>query len=341
MLLLLLTLAYVSAISAATCSFPLSGTGSCTYSSNFLSGNPTVTYVDDPNNPSCLDVNYVTSSGSDYEFTYDIHDAYTLQYISVSLLSLRSVYTGCSSAYTPSIFLVALVYGLSVLLGFDINAKRGLLILGILAVLPIAYSVCSPNPSTITIGVPASYTCPAECTTCTSAITCTGCKSGYYLAGSQCYPECSTTCSAGERCVAGFCVCSGSLYFSVAWQYNGDGDIYVTDPLGNTISFQDKNLNGGQLDHDDQHGVGPENVCYSSTPTPGIYYVCIDDYEDATDQFVIPQRVTFYLNSAVPQTKDITETVNGLYAGSGVEGNDCTTSSKGYLGSYTVPNSSK
>jgi len=111
---------------------------------------------------------------------------------------------GAAALILRPFFLVALVYGLSVLLGFDINAKRGLLILGILAVLPIAYSVCSPNPSTITIGVPASYTCPAECTTCTSAITCTGCKSGYYLAGSQCYPECSTTCSAGERCVAGF-----------------------------------------------------------------------------------------------------------------------------------------
>jgi uncharacterized protein YfaP (DUF2135 family) len=127
------------------------------------------------------------------------------------------------------------------------------------------------------------------------------------------------------------------LFFTIVWEYDGDGDIYVTDPLGNTINWVTGTtlVDGGYLDYDDTTGRGPENVFWNSNPPSGQYRVCIDDYDGNTPDFYIPQTVTFYLNSNTPQTKVITQTVTDLYTSDTTAGNPCTSSSPGYLGSYT------
>jgi len=91
------------------------------------------------------------------------------------------------------------------------------------------------------------------------------------------------------------------------------------------------------LDYDDQVGRGPENVFWLSTPPSGTYTLCIDDYNGNTLDFVLPQTVTFYLNSDIPKTKRIATTVDDLFNTDTTPGNACTSSSVGYLGSYTYP----
>jgi len=183
-----------------------------------------------------------------------------------------------------------------------------------------------------------TVTCPTGCATCSAnGFTCNTCLSGYYLAAGQCFDECTPACTGTTRCVSGFCVGTGALFFTVAWEIPGDGDLYVTDPNGDTISWViTTSPSGGFLDHDDQSGRGPENVYWNTNPPAGVYRVCIDDYEGTTLDFEIPQTVTYYLNSATPLTKVITAPVTDLHTGDVTEGNPCTVTSNGYLGSYTV-----
>ena len=54
---------------------------------------------------------------------------------------------------------------------------------------------------------------------------------------------------------------SGDVQVSLAWTVAPDVDLYVTDPFGSVLNYQNKVASsGGKLDRDDTDGFGPENI---------------------------------------------------------------------------------
>lgn len=71
----------------------------------------------------------------------------------------------------------------------------------------------------------------------------------------------------------------GDIKVTLTWQNESDLDLYVTDPLGETISYQNEtSQSGGYLDVDDTDGYGPENIIWSDA-YPGNYIVEVDHYD--------------------------------------------------------------
>ncbi|MGF1466959.1 MAG: YfaP family protein [Sandaracinaceae bacterium] len=79
----------------------------------------------------------------------------------------------------------------------------------------------------------------------------------------------------------------GNIQITLAWNTQADLDLYVTDPFGETISYQQRrSQSGGQLDVDarGQCGRGEErytveNVFWDSpTPPSGTYQVSVHHY---------------------------------------------------------------
>ena len=57
---------------------------------------------------------------------------------------------------------------------------------------------------------------------------------------------------------------SGDVQVTMTWNNTADIDLYVTDPMGETIYYANPfSSSGGQLDIDDVDGHGPENIFYS------------------------------------------------------------------------------
>ncbi len=73
---------------------------------------------------------------------------------------------------------------------------------------------------------------------------------------------------------------SGDVAVALQWTGARDVDLYVTDPFGTTISYQNKtSASGGQLDRDDTDGFGPENIFWPSGKAPkGRYSVQVQLY---------------------------------------------------------------
>lgn len=73
---------------------------------------------------------------------------------------------------------------------------------------------------------------------------------------------------------------SGDVAVALQWSGAPDVDLYVTDPFGATISYQNKaSASGGQLDRDDTDGFGPENIFWASGKAPkGNYSVQVQLY---------------------------------------------------------------
>ena len=82
-------------------------------------------------------------------------------------------------------------------------------------------------------------------------------------------------CGSDQACVEGVCVGSGELRFSLVWDNPGDVDLHVRTPLGNEIYFGTLSADGGELDHDDTVGTGPENIFWGGAPPAGTYLVCV------------------------------------------------------------------
>ncbi|CAF4693063.1 unnamed protein product, partial [Rotaria sp. Silwood2] len=94
---------------------------------------------------------------------------------------------------------------------------------------------------------------------------------------------CSPACASYQQCVEGVCIGQGTLSFTLTWSRIGDGDIVITIPNGNTIFYGQRGpntlTNNGQLDVDDQRGMGPENVFWNATqPDNGIYLICFQQF---------------------------------------------------------------
>lgn len=89
---------------------------------------------------------------------------------------------------------------------------------------------------------------------------------------------CSPACGRGTTCVSGTCVGTGTLGFTLTWDRPGDVDLHVLTPAGHDIHYAGRQADGGELDHDDTSGTGPENVFWSGAPPPGRYLVCVTGY---------------------------------------------------------------
>jgi len=81
--------------------------------------------------------------------------------------------------------------------------------------------------------------------------------------------------------VSGTCVGQGSLRFTLTWNIPGDMDLHVTPPCNQQIYWANQAACGGLLDVDDTSQRGPENIFWSSSFTPGTYYVCPQAYSSS------------------------------------------------------------
>jgi len=83
---------------------------------------------------------------------------------------------------------------------------------------------------------------------------------------------------------------TGALQISLSWNTATDQDLHVTDPSGTIINYTNKTSStGGELDHDNTSGYGPENIFWSENAPDGSYTVTVDDYSssgEATTCFV-------------------------------------------------------
>lgn len=72
----------------------------------------------------------------------------------------------------------------------------------------------------------------------------------------------------------------GDVQVTLTWNNGADIDLYVTDPNGDELWYQNQSIaSGGQLDVDDTDGFGPENVFWPQGEAPdGTYEVSIHHY---------------------------------------------------------------
>jgi hypothetical protein len=110
-------------------------------------------------------------------------------------------------------------------------------------------------------------------------------QAGVTVIESQCAPGAAEQCNGLDdncdgRIDEGCGWESGQIQITLAWGTGADIDLYVTDPYGETISYQRRqSSSGGMLDHDARGacvagGDTIENVFWSTPqPPPGTYQV--------------------------------------------------------------------
>lgn len=71
---------------------------------------------------------------------------------------------------------------------------------------------------------------------------------------------------------------TGDVQVTLIWNTKADLDLYIEDPLGNTISWRSPiSPTGGTLDIDDTDGYGPENIFWGKNKAPrGNYKVSLN-----------------------------------------------------------------
>ena len=85
-----------------------------------------------------------------------------------------------------------------------------------------------------------------------------------------------------ETCVTVLELGSGALQISLSWDNTADVDLWVTDPSGTRIYWDNTfSQTGGNLDRDDTDGYGPENIFWEDAPD-GSYRVEVNHYFGAT-----------------------------------------------------------
>lgn len=123
--------------------------------------------------------------------------------------------------------------------------------------------------------------------------------------GSPCTP--ADACVPGSECFEGFCVGTGTLRVSLAFDTVGDYDLHVLTPGGNEIFYGARTFDGGTLDVDQCAGACDpgithvENVVFDATALSGNYEVWV---------------VNFDGESAGPFTIEVSGDVNQTFNGS-------------------------
>ncbi|QCX01639.1 hypothetical protein FGM00_16535 [Aggregatimonas sangjinii] len=73
----------------------------------------------------------------------------------------------------------------------------------------------------------------------------------------------------------------GEVKVTLTWDTTSDIDLWVTEPDGNLIFFNEpQSASGGFLDFDDVDGFGPENIFWTENPPLGEYLVQVHYYGD-------------------------------------------------------------
>ncbi len=143
-------------------------------------------------------------------------------------------------------------------------------------------------------------------------------RTGVVSMGVQCTQGVAETCNGLDdncdgRIDEGCGWQSGAVQITLAWQTGADIDLYVTDPSGFVISYQDRQSpTGGVLDHDARGACVPggdtvENV-YWSTPQPprGQYYVELHYWGDCGVAGITPAQVSIAVGGRVVGVYNVT-----------------------------------
>lgn len=102
---------------------------------------------------------------------------------------------------------------------------------------------------------------------------------GRFCVSVSIYDTRSHVSNAETVCIDVLRLGTGVLQVSLTWNNASDQDIYVTDPLGETITVgEETSSSGGMLDKDDTDGFGPENVFWLETAPDGEYVVQVEDF---------------------------------------------------------------
>lgn len=100
---------------------------------------------------------------------------------------------------------------------------------------------------------------------------------------------------------------TGALQVTLQWDSRADLDLYVTDPAGGTVSYQNTSVpSGGTLDVDARSGCSAtdatvENIIWSSTPPSGSYDIKVN-YYTSCDEGPVPYTVTLRRAGQVVET---------------------------------------
>lgn len=143
-------------------------------------------------------------------------------------------------------------------------------------------------------------------------------QAGVTAVGIQCAPGAAEQCNGLDdncdgRIDEGCGWQSGAIQITLAWQTGADIDLYVTDPSGFTISYQDRQSpTGGVLDHDARGACvrGSDTIenVYWSTPTPprGQYMIELHYWGDCGVAGVTPAQVSISVGGRVVGVYNVT-----------------------------------
>jgi hypothetical protein len=106
---------------------------------------------------------------------------------------------------------------------------------------------------------------------------------GMVEVGMPCTP--ADACVPGSECFEGYCVGTGTLRVSLAFDVVSDFDLHVLTPLGNEIYYGNRSIDGGTLDVDQCVGNGceagithVENIVFDATAPTGTYEVWVVNF---------------------------------------------------------------
>jgi len=183
------------------------------------------------------------------------------------------------------------------------------------------------NSSTVDSCNPVNGSCIHDsCTTC--GMSCVDLQTDEANCGS-----CSNACGGGLECTAGVCTSpAGNLRVVLTWSTDGDMDLYLTTPTGDTIYYENTGPDSGTdfgTYSQDSYGTGPETIFWENqyTPPGGTYHVCAFwPYDSAVSVEAVVTR---------PGQPNLV--LSGSYSSYATSGQSpCTPSSATYLGSFSV-----
>jgi hypothetical protein len=152
--------------------------------------------------------------------------------------------------------------------------------------------IATPPPPTATVSVGVAAP-PPPTATATVAVNAPQLGAGVQVVEATCAQGAPEVCNGlDDNCNGvideGCGYSTGAIQITLAWNTGADIDMYVTDPFGNVVSYQNTQVpSGGMLDHDARGNCrrGPnntiENVYWNSPqPPPGQYQIVLHYYSD-------------------------------------------------------------
>lgn len=101
---------------------------------------------------------------------------------------------------------------------------------------------------------------------------------------------------------------TGPIQVTLEWNGDADLDLYVTDPSGQQVNYQNESVpSGGILDVDaradcEDTGSTVENIVWQSAPPAGTYRVLVDHYDACGQAGAVSYTATLRRNGQVVET---------------------------------------